>query len=124
MKSIPQNHQTVMPYLIVPDPQGLIHFIERVFQGELTFERHRENGMVMHAEMRVQDSLIMLAQSTADWTPMPAGLFIYSPDVDGAFHEAVKLGAKVIMPLEDKDYGRTCGVEDANGVVWWITSPL
>lgn len=123
MQSIPPNHQTVMPYLIVADPKALIDFAVTVFQAELTFERYRENEMLMHGELRVGTSTLMLAQSTAEWTPMPTGLFIYSADVDAAFQKALELGAKVIMPLEDKDYGRTCCVEDTNGIVWWITSP-
>lgn len=123
-KSIPPHYQQVMPYLIVSNPKGLIHFIEDVFEGKMVHESYHDDGNLMHGEIQIGHSTLMLAQSNKDWKENPAGLFVFVDDADLAYARAMELGSVSILPLENKDYGRTCGVQDPNGIIWWITSPL
>ncbi len=76
----------------------------------------------MHAEVRINNSTIMFCDATDDYKIQTANLFVYVPDADEAYQKAVQAGAETIMPLSDQDYGRTCGVTDPTGNVWWITS--
>jgi uncharacterized glyoxalase superfamily protein PhnB len=64
----------------------------------------------------------MFSNSTKDWKPRTADMFVYVENADTAFNNAVAAGGKVVLPLEDKDYGRSGGVEDPFGNIWWITA--
>jgi len=63
----------------------------------------------------------MMGQSNDDWSIQNAGLYINVEDTDAAFQKALDHGATVIMPIENKEYGRTSGVKDPQGNTWWIT---
>ncbi|PZR26835.1 MAG: VOC family protein [Citrobacter freundii] len=120
--NIPQGHQAVMPYLIMDDADAFMTFVKAVFSAEVTHESRNENGRLGHCEIRISGSTIMFSNSTDQWKASTVSLFVYVEDADTAFHKAVEAGGIVILPLEDKDYGRSCGVEDPQGNIWWITS--
>jgi uncharacterized glyoxalase superfamily protein PhnB len=119
---LPVGHQTVMPYLIVNGALQFIDFTKNVFNAKSLTPSLREDGTVMHAEVRIGESTIMVTDEVADWAKQTANLFVYVPNADETFKKATDAGATVVMELSDKDYGRTCGVTDAFGNVWWITS--
>ncbi|QNF32387.1 VOC family protein [Adhaeribacter swui] len=120
--NLPSGHQTVMPYLMLDNAAAFIDFVKKAFNAEVTFERERADHKLMHAEVRINESTIMFCDATEDWKAQPANLFVYVPNADETYHKAVQAGAQTIMPLSDQDYGRTCGVTDPSGNVWWITS--
>ncbi|WP_336517718.1 VOC family protein [Pollutibacter soli] len=122
--NIPKNHQTVMVYLILDNPEQFISFTKEVFNAELTHKGMREDGRIMHAEISVGENTIMFAQVSDQWKSMTAGIFVYVPSADKAFDIAIKNGATVITELTDQPYGRTCGVKDTNGNVWWMTEAI
>lgn len=120
----PARHNTIMPYLIIPNAAGFIDFVKDVF-GAVEVSRHmREEGIVMHAEIRVGECIVMLAEATEQYPACPAGMFIYVADADASFEKAVGAGAAVVMPLKDQPYGRTCGITDPHGNTWWITTAV
>lgn len=119
---IPGNYQTVMPYLILKDAAGFIDFAVRVFDATLILKENREEGSIMHAEIIIGDSTIMLADSTSSFGVCTAGMFIYVENADDAFKKAIHSGASVIMEPDDQPYGRSCGVLDPFGNTWWITT--
>lgn len=122
--NIPRGYQTVMPYLILKDIAAFIEFAEAVF-GASELSRHKnEEGNIRHAEIQIGGSTIMMGQSNEDWSSQNAGLFIYVEDTDATFKKALDHGAAEIMPVDDKDYGRTAGVKDPQGNTWWITQPM
>ena len=121
--SIPTGHQRVMPYLIVSGAADLLVFIQQVFDADVRQKKMRDQTAIMHAEVSFGDSTIMVADSSADWQPQPASLFVYVADADAAYGRAIDRGATVLMAPADKDYGRSAGVMDPFGNVWWITSP-
>ncbi|MGI9542234.1 MAG: VOC family protein [Cyclobacteriaceae bacterium] len=121
--NIPKGHQTVMPYLIVKGAAKLTDFAQKTFNAEVTLTKMRNDGRtIMHSEIQIGDSTIMIADATEQWKPRTASIFVYVSDADQAFNKAIQLGAVTAMELSDQDYGRTCGVADPFGNVWWITS--
>lgn len=119
---IPNGHQTVMTYLMLNNATAFIDFVKQVFNAELTFERMRDEHKLMHAEVRINDSTLMFCDATDQWKAQNANLFVYVPNADEAYQKAVAAGAETVMPLSDQDYGRTCGITDPTGNIWWITS--
>ena len=122
--NIPQNHQAVMPYLIVKGADAFIDFLSAAFDATITSRHLREGDeqVIMHAEANVNGSTVMFAEATGEFQPQNAGLFVYVDHADVSFEKAKTAGAKVVMELSDQDYGRTCGVVDPVGNTWWITS--
>jgi len=119
---IPENHQAVMPYLIVKDAARFIRFMEIVFDAKETHKFMRDEDTIMHAEIMVGGSTIMCADSTEKIMVQTAGLFIYVEDADETFKKALDAEATTVTEPANQSYGRSCGVEDPFGNVWWITS--
>ena len=120
---IPNSHQTIMPYLVIAGAEKFIEFTQKVFNAEETFKRMREDGKtIMHSEIQIGGSTIMFADTTELLKPRPAGLFIYVENADETYKKAIDEGATTVMELSDQDYGRSCGVTDPFGNIWWVTS--
>lgn len=116
------NQQAVIPYLILNDANAFFDFVTKVFGAESKNIYHREDNItIMHAEITISGSMIMFAQATEQYAEQTTGLFIYVDDADLTFKKALENEAKVVMDLEDKDYGRSGGVKDPTGNTWWIT---
>lgn len=123
LKAIPQTHQVIMPYLIVENAAGFIEFMQQVFNAKETHRHMRDENAIMHAELAIYNCTIMCADSTEKYAPRTSGMFIYVDDVDATYNLALEKGAKSIMAPAEQSYGRSCGVTDAFGNTWWITSP-
>src|SRR5688572_19838268 len=119
------TYRTVTPYLVVPDAEAELAFLRAAFGGtEASCQRNPDNT-VMHAEIRIGDSLVMLGQAGGDWKPLPAALYLWIDDVDATYAQALRAGATSQSAPEDKPYGhRSAGVVDRNGVTWWIGAPV
>lgn len=111
-----------MPYLMLEGAAGFIDFTKAVFSAELTHHSMRTEELVGHCEIRIGGSTIMFSDVSKEWKAQTANLFVYVDDADITFQKAVDAGATVIMPPADQDYGRSGGVTDPFGNVWWITS--
>lgn len=121
--NLPSGHQTIMPYLILKGASQFIDFCKKVFDAKDSNQQVlRDDGTVMHAEIILSGSTIMVTDETKDWSQQNANLFVYVPDADETYQKALDNGATSLMELSDQDYGRTCGVTDPFGNVWWITS--
>jgi len=121
--NLPSGHQTIMPYLILKGASQFIDFCKKVFDAKDSNQQVlRDDGTVMHAEIILSGSTIMVTDETKDWSQQNANLFVYVPDADETYQKALDNGATSLMGLSDQDYGRTCGVTDPFGNVWWITS--
>lgn len=121
--NLPEGHQTIMPYLILKDAAQFIDFTKKVFDSKDSNQQVlRDDGTIMHAEIILNGSTIMVTDETKDWTKQAANLFVYVPNADETYKKALDNGATNLMGLSDQDYGRTCGVTDPYGNVWWITS--
>jgi len=119
------TYHTVTPYLVVPDADAELTFLKAAFGGtEASCQRNADNT-VMHAEIRIGDSLVMLGQAGGQWKSLTAALYLWVEDVDATFARALRAGATSQSEPEDKPYGhRNAGVVDQNGVTWWIAAPV
>ena len=118
----PEGYNTIIPYLIVNNAAGFMQFMTDVFEAKETMRHMRDESTIMHAEMRVGDSVIMLADATGEYLPSPAGMFVYVPDADATFDKAMAAGATSVLAMCDQPYGRTGGVKDPFGNTWWVTT--
>ncbi len=111
-----------MPYLIVEGAEKFIVFTQKVFNATEQLRVPRSPSVIMHAEINIGGSTIMLADATLEYPPSPAGMFVYVKDSDETYTRALREGATPISPLADQPYGRSGGVRDPFGNSWWITS--
>lgn len=120
--NIPQEHQAVMPYLILKGAKKFVDFTETVFGAKVIHTTLRDDGKtVMHAEVQIEGSTIMFAESTDQYAQQTSNMFVYVSDADASYQKALDHGAVSVMPPSDKEYGRACGVKDPCGNTWWIT---
>lgn len=124
MKKLPDNHQFIMPYLIVEGAAKFIEFTQKVFGAKESFRKMRDEKKIMHAEIVISGSTIMFADSTLQYPTQTAGLFIYVEDVDKTYQQALNAGGKSVMEPLDQDHGRTAGITDPCGNTWWLSSVI
>ena len=105
VKPIPEGYHSVTPYLIVPGLAKLIEFMKQAF-GAVEIERMEgPGGRIMHAEVRIGDSIIMMGEPMGEWTPMPTMLYLYMNDCDAVYKCAIQAGATSAQEPADQFYG-------------------
>jgi len=121
----PQGHTTVSPYLIVDGAGPTIDFLKTVF-GAIELRRFRDSsGKLMHAEVRIDDTVVMLADATEAWPAIPCYVHVYVRDVDKAYKKALDAGATSVQePVKKDDADKRGGVKDAGGTTWWIATKV
>ena len=125
VKPVPDGYHTLSPYLIVPDAELMIGFLQDVFGACLAERHNRPDGTLQHGEFQIGDSKLMMGQASAQFTPKQQSTYVYIEDVDKVFERAVKAKAKVLMPVADQFYGdRSCGFEDPAGNWWWVATHI
>lgn len=126
VKPIPDGYQAVTPYLIVPGVARLLTFLQRAFAATERHRFRRADGSIMHAEVRIRDSAVMLGEPTGEWPAMPASIYLYVEDCDAVYQRALDAGGSSVMPPTTMPhYGeRYGGVKDPSGNVWWIATHI
>jgi PhnB protein len=131
VKPVPDGYHTVTPYLACGDAAKAITFYKQAFGAKELLRIPGPGGKVGHAELRIGDSRVMLADEYREMdflSPLTRGgsavhLHIYVTNADKTVERAVAAGAKVVQPLQDKFYGdRTGSVQDPFGHVWHIAT--
>lgn len=121
VQPIPPGFHTVTPYLIVVGAARLIEFLKSAFGAVEVSRNSGPDGSVMHAEIRIGTSMVMLSEASAKFPAMPTAIYLYVPDVDSTYARAMKAGATSLMQPSDQFYGdRNAGVRDASGNQWFI----
>ena len=124
---IPPGYHTVTPYLVVSDCAAALDFYARAFKAEETVRMPTPDGKIMHAEIRIGDSMLMLSDEAPDWgarAPQhyggsPTHVMLYLPDADATFAAALAAGATVVRPMENQFWGDRMGrVADPFGHHW------
>ena len=120
----PTHSSTVSPYLIVDGANKTIEFLKEVF-GAVDVRRYPDAaGKLRHAEVRIDDSVVMIADGAPDWPPIQAYVHIYVPDVDATYRRALDAGAVAVQePVKKEDEDKR-GVKDAGGTTWWIATKV
>jgi PhnB protein len=120
--NIPDGYNRVMPYLILDNAAAFSDFMQKVFHADEVQRHMRDESIIMHGELKIGDSIIMFADSTEKFKSRTAGMFIYVKNADETYNMALKEGATSLMGPADQPYGRSCGIMDAYGNIWWVTS--
>ena len=124
-KPIPDGYHTVTPYLVVPGVARLIEFLKQAFDAKETERFDRPDGGVMHAQVRIGDSMIMMGEPMGNFEPMPAMVYIYTEDTDALYRRALHAGATSVMEPANQVYGdRNAGIKDPCGNLWWIATHI
>lgn len=133
IKPIPDGYHTATPYLIIKGAAEAIDFYKRVFDATELMRIPGPGGVLMHAEIKVGDSILMLADEFPQMDALspksiggsPVGLMLYLPNVDEVFRRAIIAGAKELRPLQNQFYGDRSGtVEDPFGHKWTISTHI
>jgi len=107
----------------VKNAPEFVRFLERGLGGEVTYEVQDSSGKLHHVEVRIADSLVMLAEVPPGREPFPAMLHLYVPDADAAYARALEVGASSVRPPADQPDGdRRGGVRDSWGDEWWFAT--
>jgi PhnB protein len=124
VKPVPKGYHTVTPYLVVPDAARLIDFLKTAFGAEEAFPPMKlPNGKIMHADLKIGDSHVMLGEATDQHPATQAHIHLYIKDVDGVHKRATAAGAASTRDPEDMFYGdRTGSVRDFAGNTWHIAT--
>lgn len=124
---VPPEFHSVTPYLTLRGATKAIEFYKKAFGAEERFVMPGPDGKVMHAEIKIGDSIVMLGDENPEYGALgpesrggaTSSLCVYLPNVDAAFDRAVKAGCTVKMPLADQFWGDRFGtVVDPFGHVW------
>lgn len=122
----PDDYSTVSPYLIVQGAQQVIDFLEATFEAQPLRRYEMPDGSIMHAEVRIGDTVVMLGEAGGEWSPAPANLHVYVEDVDSVYRRAVAAGGTPVDAPKHKegDPDRRGGVKDPGGNTWWIATQM
>ena len=132
-QAVPQGYHSVTPSLVVADAAKAIEFYKKALGAEEIMRFPAPDGSIMHAEIQIGDSRIMLGEempeqggkSPKSLGGTPVGFFVYGEDVDAAWKRAVNAGAREVQPLADQFWGdRTGCLEDPFGHRWWLAQHL
>ena len=120
----PDGYTSVSPYLMVNGSQRVIDFLKRAFGATELRRFDGPDGSVLHAEVRIDDTVVMMAEGSKGWPAFPAWLHLYVRDVDDAYQRALKAGGESVQPPQQRegDPDRRGGVKDPTGNTWWIST--
>ncbi|SAL28080.1 VOC family protein [Caballeronia telluris] len=120
----PASYPSVSPYLICVNAEDIIRFLEGVFDGAVTRRVDRSDGTLMHAEVRIDDSIVMIGGGvTAEQSAAPH-VHVYVADAQAVYDRAIRHGAQPVQPPERKhpDDDFRGGFRDAAGTTWWVAN--
>jgi PhnB protein len=129
--AIPTGHHTVTPYLAIKNAAKALDFYQRAFGATEVYKLLMPDGRLGHAEMRIDDSIIMIAdefpehggKSPETLGGSPVSIHLYVENADAFFKKAVAAGAKERKPVMDQFYGDRSGqLEDPYGHLWWVAT--
>ena len=131
VKPIPEGYHSVTPYLIIKGAARAIDFYKKAFGATELMRMPQPDGRIAHAEIKIGDSRIMLAdeypemnfRSPQAFGGTPVAISLYMQDVDRVVKKAIAGGAKVLRPVTDQFYGdRSGSLEDPFGHVWHVAT--
>ena len=133
VRAIPEGCRTVTPGLCIRGADRALEFYQQAFGAQVLMQMRMPNGKIGHAEVKIGDSMIFVSEEFPGMPNSPSSpdtlkgitgsLYLYLPDVDAAFDQAVKAGAKTVAPVADMFWGDRCGqVQDPFGHLWWLAT--
>ncbi len=123
VKTPPAGYHTVTPYLTVPGVAALLDFLKKAFGAREIERMERPGGGIIHAEVTIGDSKVMMGEPMQEAKATPASLYLYLEDVDAVYKRALAAGATSLREPANQFYGdRVAGVKDPSGNEWYIAT--
>ena len=121
----PEGYASVSAYIMVDGAQKLIDFLAATFDAEVTRRFDNPDGTIMHGEVQIDDTIVMLADGGEGYPAFPIWLHVYVPDVDATYQKALAAGGVSVQEPEKKDDpDRRAGVKDPTGNTWWLATQV
>ena len=122
---IPEGFHNVTPYLVVREVPKLLDFMKQAFKAQEIMRMPAPDGTIMHAEVRIGDSAIMMGEARGEHKPMPGSIYLYVDDTDATYQRALQAGATSLMEPADQFYGaRTYRAKDPEGHIWTFAQTI
>jgi len=131
VKAIPEGYHSITPFLVVKNCADAIEFYKKAFDAEERYRMNMPDGKVGHAELKIGDSVLMLADEFPEMKSLspksiggsPVSMYVYVQDVDAMFNNAVSAGGIVLDGVKDQFWGDRHGrLEDPYGHLWSIAT--
>ncbi len=122
-KAVPEGFHSVTPNLVVHGADKVLNFLEKAFDAKQIHNMMGPDGTVMHAEVKIGDSVVMMGEAMGNRQPMPTSLYLYVSDADAVYNRALQAGATSTMEIANQFWGdRVGGVKDPAGNHWMIAT--
>ena len=120
----PEGYNSVSVYLVANHAQRVIDFLKKTFDAADLRRFDAPDGKIMHAEVHIGGTVVMIADASGAYPAFPAWLHVYVPDVDATYKKALAAGGVSVQePTQrDGDPDRRGGVKDSAGNTWWIST--
>ena len=123
VRHIPEGYHTVTPLVSVKGVGRLIEFMKKAFGATEHYRFESPDGGVMHAELRIGESVVMLGEAMPGSSPMPTGLYLYVEDADATYRKALEAGGESVEEPANRFWGdRVATIKDFAGNRWWIAT--
>lgn len=122
----PDSYNSVSPYFVIEDAQKLIDLLIKIFDAQLMRKYEKDDGSIMHAEVKIDDSIVMIANSSKAYPPNKLLTHTYVKDVDVILEKAVAAGCVLTEKASEKenDPDRRGSFQDFGGNIWSIGTQL
>ena len=125
VQPVPDGYHTVTPYMVLPDVEQALEFVQRAFGAKVVEAQAGADGKVRHADVLVGDSHVMFGRASEQHPASTATLYLYVPNTDELYQNAIAAGATSLREPTDEFYGdRSAGVLDAQGNRWWMATHI
>ena len=122
---IPPGFASVTPYFLVQDAPAFVRFLVEGLGGTEVLRSLRPDGAIANAQVRLGSHTVMVSEASEAYPAMPASTYLYVDDADAVMARALRVGARLEMPVMDMPYGdRQGGLRDAHGNLWWISQRI
>ena len=120
----PAAYPSLSPYLMCPDPEGLIAFLSQVLDARIERRFDKPDGSLMHAELRIDDSIVMVGGGATEYRSGEVHLHLYVADAQAVHDRALAAGAQSVREPERKadDDDLRGGFRDPAGTIWWVAT--
>jgi PhnB protein len=124
--SKPEGYSSVSPYLVIEGAQQVIDFLKEAFGATELRRYDMPDGSILHAEVRIDDTVIMMGEAASQWPAFPSWLHVYVQDVDATYQRALAAGGVSVQEPQRRegDPDRRGGVKDPGGNTWWIATQV
>jgi uncharacterized glyoxalase superfamily protein PhnB len=124
--SVGQEHlKTVTLMFSLKGAARFIDFLKGAFGGTEVVRYDSPEGEVNHAKIRIGESVVGVGEAHGEWEPVTTMVYLYVPDCDAMYEQALRAGAKSLSAPTNQSYGdRSCGVTDEWGNQWYMATPV